>query len=149
MQDACRVAKFFFLPWFCRFITSHPVSQPSVSFSALNFDLIRSIHRQLGTMVLGKVRLLLSCGKISLAVVEQAWKNITKHKQLVNKLRLTLNNNSSSRSSAKAPQQNTYKPQIVHRIGENKMKIQATGVKCKMKQSKQVFHKMSKTIRSP
>ena len=84
-----RPAKFFFLPWFCRFITSHPVSQPSVSFSALNFDLIRSIHRQLGTMVLGKVRLLLSCGKISLAVVEQAWKNITKHKQLVNKLRLT------------------------------------------------------------
>ena len=82
-------AKFFFLPWFCRFITSHPVSQPSVSYSALNFDLIRSIHRQLGTMVLGKVRLLLSCGKISLAVVEQAWKNITKHKQLVNKLRLT------------------------------------------------------------
>ena len=59
------------------------------------------------------------------------------------------NNNNSSRSSAKAPQQNTYKPQIVHRIGENKMKIQATGVKCKMKQSKQVFHKMSKTIRSP
>ena len=84
-----RAAKFFFLPWFCRFITSHPVSQPSVSYSALNFDLIRSIHRQLGTMVLGKVRLLLSCGKISLAVVEQAWKNITKHKQLVNKLRLT------------------------------------------------------------
>ena len=65
------------------------MSQPSVSYSALNFDLIRSIHRQLGTMVLGKVRLLLSCGKISLAVVEQAWKNITKHKQLVNKLRLT------------------------------------------------------------
>ena len=65
------------------------MSQPSVSYSALNFDLIRSIHRQLDTMVLGKVRLLLSCGKISLAVVEQAWKNITKHKQLVNKLRLT------------------------------------------------------------
>ena len=83
------LAKFFFLPWFCRFITSHPVSQPSVSYSALNFDLIRSIHRQLGTMVLGKVRLLLSCGKISLVVVEQAWKNITKRKQLVNKLRLT------------------------------------------------------------
>ena len=83
------LAKFFFLPWFCRFITSHPVSQPSVSYSALNFDLIRSIHRQLGTMVLGKVRLLLSSGKISLAVVEQAWKNITKHKQLVNKLTLT------------------------------------------------------------
>ena len=82
-------SEIFFLPWFCRFITSHPVSQPSVSYSALNFDLIRSIHRQLGTMVLGKVRLLLSCGKISLAVVEQAWKNITKHKQLVNKLRLT------------------------------------------------------------
>ena len=57
-----RFAKFFFLPWFCRFITSHPVSRPSVSYSALNFDLIRSIHRQLGTMVLGKVRLLLSCG---------------------------------------------------------------------------------------
>ena len=87
--EMVRAAKFFFLPWFCRFITSHPVSQPSVSYSALNFDLIRSIHRQLAAMVLGKVRLLLSCGKISLAVVEQAWKNITKHKQLVNKLRLT------------------------------------------------------------
>ena len=54
-------------------------------------------------------------------------------------------NNNSSQSS-EAPQENTYKPQIAHWISENKMKIQGTGVKCEMKQSKQVFHKMSKTF---
>ena len=56
------------------------------------------------------------------------------------------NNNNNSSQSREAPQENTYKPQIVHRISENKMKIQGTGVKCEMKQSKQVFHKMSKTF---
>ena len=58
-------------------------------------------------------------------------------------------NNNSSRSSAEAPQQNTYKPQNVHQISTNEMKTQGTGIKCMMEQSKQVFHKISKTITSP
>ena len=48
-----RAAKFFFLPWFCRFITSHPLSQPCDSYSALALRLIRYIYRLFGTRVLG------------------------------------------------------------------------------------------------
>ena len=51
----------------------------------------------------------------------------------------SLSYNSSSRSSAEAPQQKTFKPQNVHQISKNEMKTQETGVKCKMEKSKQVF----------
>ena len=37
LTKSYRVAKFFFLSWFCRFITSHPLSQPCDSYSALAF----------------------------------------------------------------------------------------------------------------
>ena len=50
-------AKFFFLPWFCRFITSHPVSRSLLFILRSQFDLIRSVCRQIGMMVLGKIKL--------------------------------------------------------------------------------------------